>query len=295
MKNRAAQAALYLKFMLAYRFNFMDPPVSALAMFTQFLANSFSSPATVKNYMSENWLLLYGGSISTFQAYELGMMSKAVVEKASHVPARAPPISPEDINIICAYIDQNPPQHPAVKSAILLAFATFLRVSNVLSPTRNTSRGQHTLLARDVQFDGYKLSVNVRSTKTRRTGKHQTLYVLPSTSQDVCPVRAWLCYKTALNPCPLGPAFMVDHSLPLTPGPVVSIMRSALSEAGKQFYKEVSFHSLRRGGAQTAAAHRATSQDLMRHGTWTSKAGLQTYLKPTPSMVPTILAKTLAH
>lgn len=283
--------------MKAYGLDYMRPTVAALAMYTQFLANSYPSPATVKNYMSgaKNWLLLYGGFTYSFQAYELGMMSKAVAEKSNHVPAQAPPITPEDVAIICKYIDDNPIQHIAIKAAILLAFSTFLRVSNVLSPTRKPVPGNHTLMAKDVRFDGHKLHVYIRSTKTRRNGKVQTLFVLPGRYKNTCPVTAWIDYKEAINPCPLGPAFMIDQRYALTPGPVVAIMRLALAAAGKQFNKKISFHSLRRGGAQTAASEGASDQDLMTHGTWKSKSGLAAYIKPPPSMVPALLARTLAH
>lgn len=98
----------------------------------------------------------------------------------------------------------------------------------------------------------------------------------------------------AIRPCPVGPAFMLDDSTPLTPGPVVTVMRAALHKAGVRFPSRVSFHSLRRGGAQTAAKNGATKQEIMQHGTWKSPAGVEAYLKPDPRTVPAILAKTLA-
>lgn len=137
VRNREAQAQLYLKFMLAYRFNYLNPDVTDLTMYYQFLGNTYASPATVKNHISgaKNWVLLHRGNIGNFGAHELGMMSKSILEKSSHCPAPAAPLTPEDIKAICLYIDSVNQPHPAFKAAILLAFATFLRVSNVLSPS----------------------------------------------------------------------------------------------------------------------------------------------------------------
>lgn len=296
MKNRSKQALTYIKFMIAYNFDWMNPTLTQLAMFTQFLGNSFASPASVKNYFSgaKNWLYLHRGSTRFFQGQELAMMSKALAEKSIHVPAPASPLTPQDIKIICQYIDANQPHHPAIKASILMAFATFMRVSNILSPNKSSNNLTHTLLAKDVQFDGQCIWITIRSTKTRRTGKPHILQVLPTVSVDTCPVRTWLYYKSNIQPCPLGPAFMIDGSTPLTPPPVVDVMRRALTLAGRTFPTKVSFHSLRRGGAQTAAYRGASEQELMNHGTWSSKEGLSAYLKPLPSMVPTILAGTLA-
>lgn len=138
------------------------------------------------------------------------------------------------------------------------------------------------------------LLVIIRSTKTRRHGKPHVLEVLPVQDPSVCPVLAWKNYYNTVRPCPLGPAFMLDDYTPQTPGPVVTIMRSALSNTGQTRPTNVSFHSLRRGGAQTAAKNGATQEQIMYHGTWKSVSGVQAYLKQDLRMVPAILAKTLA-
>lgn len=61
MKNRLAQAVLYLKFMLTYNFHYLHPEISELTMYYQFLANTFNSPATVKNHVSgaKAWVHLH--------------------------------------------------------------------------------------------------------------------------------------------------------------------------------------------------------------------------------------------
>lgn len=87
---------------------------------------------------------------------------------------------------------------------------------------------------------------------------------------------------------------MIGQATPLTASPVVKVIRAALDKAGRTFPCQVSFHSLRRGGAQSAASQGATQEEIMSHGTWASKGGVKAYLQPNPRIVPTMLARTLA-
>lgn len=295
-KNRRVQAVLYLKFMIVYGFDYLAPQITDLSMYYQFLANTFPAPATVKNHLSgaKNWVQLHQGDARNFAAQEISMMSKSILEGSAHVPSPASPITPEDIKSICLYIDSMFNPHPAFKAAILLAFATFLRVSNVLSPTRTSWGRAHTLMARDIQAYETKLIVAIRSTKTRRHGLPHLLTVMAVPDIRFCPVAAWWNYYNTLQPCPLGPAFMLKEDTPLTPGPVVNLMRTALNKAGKPKSAKVSFHSLRRGGAQTAAKNGATQEQMMHHGTWKSTSGVEAYMEKDTRIVPAILARTLA-
>lgn len=296
VKNRRSQVQLYIKFMLLYGFNYMSLTPTHLGVYYQFLGNYFAAPGTVKNHISgvKSWLLLHNGSTQGFDSPTLPLVIKSNTEKSGHIPAPAPPITAKDIRTICLYIDQNP-QHPAIKSAILLAYATFMRVSNVLSPSINSAGGRHTLKVNDVIHTQQGLQVVIRSTKTRRHGVPHIIQVFTSTDPIVCPVRAWNRYLTAIQPCPIGPAFMLDPSTPLTSPPVVGVMRKALASTSTSKTRPVSFHSLRRGGAQSAAASGASLQQLMYHGTWTSKNGLRAYIKSSPRIVPAIIAETLAN
>lgn len=110
----------------------------------------------------------------------------------------------------------------------------------------------------------------------------------------MCPVTAWKNYKRAVNPCPLGPAFITQQGVPITTPPVVAAMRQALDLNNHPNPLAVTFHSLRRGGAQAAASMGASNEQLMEHGTWRSKNGLAAYVKPSPRIVSSLIAQTLA-
>lgn len=282
--------------MVLYSFPYLRPSINQLAMFYQFLANTFPAPSTVRNYFSgaRSWVYLHGGDTAPFVAQEMSTMAKAIKDNSTHVVAQAPPILPSHIRTICRFLDNLRIPVPAIKAAILLAYATFCRASNVVSPALNQWGGPHTLLAGDVFILNGGLQVIIRSTKTRGKNAPHSALILPTQDFQVCPVRAWLEYKRAVNPCPLGPAFIVSPSKPLTAHTVVAIIRAALASAGVTNPGTYTFHSLRRGATQAAARAGATEEQLIQHGTWSSRAGLRTYLQPPPRIVPRLLAGTLA-
>lgn len=167
-RNRRRQAELYLKFMLSYSFNYLQPTVPDLAMYLQFLANSYISPATVRNSFSgaKSWVQFHNGVISSFLSPEHAALAKTITEKSNHNPVQALALSPADIRSICLFLDANPTFPKAFKPCILFAFLSFLRASNVLSPTLQDWGGPHTLKVRDIIDFPDKLLLLIRSTKT---------------------------------------------------------------------------------------------------------------------------------
>lgn len=296
VKNRQLQAQLYLKFMLAYQFNYFAPSIAQLAMFTRFLGNSYVSPATIKNYLSgaKAWVYSHGGVVDGFLSHEVSMMSKRIATEKAHIVSQARPLTSHDITVICKFINSNHKISPAVKPAILFAFAGFLRVSNVLSPSALQWGGPHTLKMSDVSLVNGKILVQIWSTKTKRSGSPHVLEILQSMFLPTCPVRAWINYVNIVQPYPNGPAFLDSSNKPLTPGPVVGVMREALKSAGLKYANQISFHSLRRGAAQLAFSEGVDEKDIMEHGTWKSRPGLASYIDLPPCIVPRVIARTLA-
>lgn len=297
IRNRQAQATVYVKFMLAYGFNWMAPTINQLAMFCQFLANTYPSPATIKNYVSgaRTWVYLRQGDTTAFQAREVGWMFKSIAEASTHESVQAPPLIPTDIRIICRYLEANRQLPLAIKPCLLIAYSAFLRGSNAVSPLIQQWGGPHTLMVSDIITTENGLLIHINSTKTKRTGGPIGITIFPSGDPLTCPVEAWLQYKATINPCPLGPAFMVDIHTPLTTTPVVEAIRKGLNAVGHKKAHMFSFHSLRRGAAQAAASQGASTELLMQHGTWSSRRGLAAYVKPDARSVSRLIAKTLAQ
>lgn len=295
-RNKRVQAYTYIKFMLIYNFNYLAPTVANAAMYAQFLANSYSSPATVKNYLSgaKTWTQHHLGDISSFESPELSKLVKSFVSTSTHIPTQAAPLSPEDVKNICIYLDATPSIPRVIKAAILIAYSAFLRVSNVLSPSLCSWGGPHTLRMSDITVNHTGIWLLIRSTKTLKGPRPAYIQILPTNNPTSCPVLAWMDYVQQSRPCPLGPAFVLPSGLSLTPSPLVATMRLALQAIGHPDPQSVSFHSLRRGGARAAANSGVDHNQIMDHGLWASKSGLAAYLPKSPRLVPSIIARSLA-
>lgn len=252
-------------------------------MYVKYLANTHRAPNTVKNYISgaRHWVNFHRGSDLSFVSPEVAALVKSTVDNSQHVPTRAYPLSPLDILTICNYFDACPGTPLAIKPAILIGYICFLRSSNILSPSVVSWGGPHTLHVADISLFSTPvpcLNISIRSTKTRKATKPFVLNVFAAPDPCVCPVRAWSTYLDLVNPWPMGPAFMIDNSTPLTPQPLVNFIRTALGASGFKHTDRVSIHSLRRGAAQAAQGAGVPVSDIKVQGTWASNSGVRPYL-----------------
>lgn len=266
-------------------------------MYTQYLANSYKAPNTVKNYLSGTrlWIRHHKGSDLSFSAPQVAAVLKSNLNVSTHVRNQAPPLTTQHVKIICRFLDSLASPPLAVKPALLIGYTCFLRSSNLLSPSITQWLGPHTLLRSDINFSTSGLTVKIRSSKTLQHSLPTFLAVASVPNLSTCPVRAWHLYISALNPSPQGPAFMLDALTPLTPKPFLDIIRLALARSSVKNYPSFSLHSLRRGAAQAADAAGASKEDLKVHGTWASDAGLRSYVPSGSSKVSSCLASSLAN
>lgn len=246
-------------------------------MFSQYLANNHTSISSVKNYLAgaKNWVLQHNGSIQSFLSHEISLMNKSIAKDDVHVVKRAQPLSWQDIETICIFLDSANNVPLAVKPCILIGYTCFLRGSNLL-PTAGPWPGPHTLRARNLLHVPQGLIVTIPSTKSRARPYSVTIPWLPFST--FCPVRAWLNYQHHLKPPHAGPAFIMADRSPLSSKLVVSLMRAALSSDNSRPSSSISMHSLRRGAAQDAEKSGVPTQQIMKRGGWATKSGLKPYL-----------------
>lgn len=279
--NRETQAKAYIKFALSYHVPLLHPSVTQACMYLQFLSNSFAAPTTVKNYVSgaRTWIVEHGGNVDAFASQVFLQLSRGTSKRSQHVPNRAEPLLWEHVRHIIDFINITPSIPLSAKPCILIGFHTFLRSSNLLTPSTGLWAGPHTMLAKHLKISDRGLHVSVITTKTKFDPVPITT-ILPWNNDPVyCPVQAWLRYVTARRPCPVGPAFVTDEHRPLTPRIIVGIMRLALQSYPGVNVEKVSLHSLRRGAAQNAKNSGASVENIMQRGMWRSRSGLAPYLK----------------
>lgn len=294
--NRKKQAEEYVRFSLIYRFHHLQPTVTNVCMYAQFLANKHAAPTSVRNYLSgaKTWVVEHQVYHQLFLAPQLASLVKGFVKNSTHVPARAEPLLPHHIRLLCQALDRTPSAPLAIKPAVLIGYSCFLRASNLLSPTMLEWGGPHTLLAGDVKLTDAGILVHIRSTKTRSDPLGLKFLIPPSQSPAVCPVRAWAIYRQAVRPWALGPAFLHQNKRPITSGQVVKIMRLLLKNQQDISAGKISMHSLRRGATHAAIEQDIPLQDILDRGTWKSSSGIKPYLPVQSRSVPTITVSNLA-
>ena len=298
-RNRTLQAAHYIKFCLLNDFPYLTPSIQQACIYIQHLANCMSAPATHRNYISgvRSWLSTHGGDPSTFSSPEACSMLKGAARLSTHISNKAPPLTPDDIKLICDYIDKSGPQGDVLKAATLITYFTFLRQSNTTSPDISSWGGHHTLKRADILQRPHGLTVIVRSSKTIiYPSQAVALKVHYIPGSRYCPVTAWRRYCDRVPAPNSAPAFLLTPGhTPLTAPPLVAIFREALGRAGVSYASSVTMHSLRRGGAQAAAEQGAGPDDLCDHGTWSTRSSLAAYVpKDKFNEVPSRLSAAFA-
>ena len=225
------------------------------------------------NYLSgaRTWVLLFGGSTSAFDSYQVNLMKNGVRRLSNHVPTPAPTITPADIKRVVRYLRAAGAEANVLVAAILMAYTTLLRQSNLLMSTSDSAPG-HWLRRCDVSRTDLGLTVAVHSTKTTRGHAQSFLIHIPASHASCCPVRAWDRYASAQILRPLEPAFMLPKGGPLLGHTLVSALRLGLQSKCSPNTTKYTLHSLRRGGAQAAAAAGSSLQDVMALGSWSSAA-----------------------
>ena len=282
-KNRDRQAATFIKFCLQNDYSYLYPSLVQTCCFIQHLANIMSAPATVRNYISgvKSWLVAHGGDPAPFNSPEAQAVTKGAARLSSHIPSKAPALTPQDIMCIADYLDKAGPNGLVLKTALLLTYFTFLRRSNVLAPSLTTWAGPHTLRRGDVVPRPHGLTVIVRSSKTiSKPGQAVALIINRVPASSYCPVTTWELYCERFPGPSDGPAFMLPGTRPLTAPPLVGVMRTALGRAGRPYAPCASMHSLRRGAALAAADRGCPLEDLCHHGTWSGPSGIAPYVPP---------------
>lgn len=277
--NRMSQAAAYIRFALLYRVNYLNPTVLNVCMYCQYLANNHSAIPSLKNYISgaKTWVLEHMGNISSFMSTEVPMMIKSFSKKPAKPTKRAAPLSKQDIVQICLFLDSARNAPPAIKPCVLIGFGCFLRASNLVSPNQGIWGGPHTLLSRNVFLAPKGLIVVIESTKTRT--KPYAINIPYESDQLLCPVRAWIRYKSVINPPPGGPAFILANRTAVTSALVLSFIKAALSNDIGRDLSLITMHSLRRGAVQNAQTQGLSQEQIMELGAWSSKSGLSPYLR----------------
>lgn len=107
----------------------MAPSKLHAAIYIQYLANTYKSMSTVKNYIlgARYWINHHLGDDSSFSSFYVSSVIKYNVAKSSHVNVKAPPLTILHLKLVCKFLDVNKSIPPVFKAALLIGYSCFLR------------------------------------------------------------------------------------------------------------------------------------------------------------------------
>ena len=273
-RNKNGQLQKYLQYMEQHNSDPVRPSQYHVLSYIMHLADTLSSPGAIFNYISgaRSWVRMLEGDTAPFDSYQATLLKRGIQRSTTHEPAQAPPLTPDDIKTIIKYLRSAGPNGSVIVSAILLAYFTLLRQSNLFASASGDG-AEHVLSVRDITVTSAGLNVRVHSTKTRWSSSQPTDIAVPAImGSPYCPVRAWSDYVHQVRPNSLGYAFVTTAGMPVRAAAVKAVIQLALTEAGHPHPRAFTLHSLRRGGAQACAQQGARLADIQDLGTWNSHA-----------------------
>ena len=164
-------------------------------------------------------------------------------------------------------------QYPLVyKSLYLLAFFSFLRLSNILPHTiKKIDKSRH-LCVGDVVFAFQRAVIVVKWSETLQDRVKTTTVDIPFLgSSALCPISALKQMLSQYPSHPDSPLFQISQAASLTPL-TDSVARKHLKQVSSilGLHRSLTFHDFRRGGASWAFQHGVLIQHIQTQGTWTS-------------------------
>ena len=280
--------------MLEHKASVLAPSVYDVLSFIVFLKTKLSSPGAVLNYFwgARSAVSLSLGITSAFDAPHVLLLRKGVNRSFSHNTKQAPPLTPPLLRQVVDFLTPTPTSLRVVKSALLLAYFTLLRQSNLLPRSLKAPRS-HELRLKDLILENNGLTIIVRSSKTIKSLANQySLFIPAQETSQYCPVRAW---KSYLQKRPLSESdlpFLTLSGRPLTTVKLLKILRLVLASLKVPNSSAYTLHSFRRGGAQAAQIAGASLKDIVELGNWRSNA-IKDYLPKKASNAAVVALNSL--
>ena len=270
--NHRTQVTSYLKFCISNDLQFVDPSTDTLCLYTEFLAQKFTSAKSVRNYLSaiSFYHNVIGIPASNLGSFDYRLMQRALPLTMRAVPLQRLPMDPPLLRRICDICDHIGVLGTILKCAFLLSFFGFLRQSNLAPTSASFDVTRHTTRD-DVWPAPPGLLIRLKWSKTLQSPGDATIVPIPSIpGHPLDPVAAFQA-MVAGSPTTHGQSPLLVHprGRVITTRHLQSSLRSILTSLGVPAHL-YSLHSLRRGGATTSALAGADYLHIKRHGTWRS-------------------------
>lgn len=273
--NFKTQWRAYLLFCNYFHFKAFDINAEILCIYSEFLARSFKSVQSIRNYLNgvKVLYLLLGFPVDIFSTYELKLTLTGLNRKLQHLLKQAFPITLEILDKFRSYLDFDDPLDATFWCLFLFALYLLSRKSNLVPVSAKTFDKTKQLCRGDATVYSSLLVVKFRWTKTIQFGNRiLKIPLLAYPSSTFCPVQAYkrMCY---LNPCNSNDAAFSyiknEKSIPITYTQFQKKLRDLIYKIGLN-PKLFSSHSFRRGGATLAFKAGVSPNSIQLMGDWKS-------------------------
>ena len=269
---------IFLAFLVAAGLPSCQVNHSCLLAFMEYLYQNQFSPAGIRAQF-----ILYTLDTTPFQHPQLQYFYKSLkiiqpLQPRSHTYIDVPLLS----SLVA--LTHNYPDPLVYKSLLLVAYFSFLRLSNLLphtvssfDPTRQLARG-------DILFPNQGATLLLKWSKTLQTRSDIRTIPLPwLRNSPLCPVASLYTLLQSQLGTSNDPVFRISRShglVPLTD----SVARKCLTTLSSMLHlaPKLTFHDFRWSGATWAFQHGVPLQQIMHHGTWKSDA-IWSYIQNVPT------------
>ena len=286
---------IYLEFCERYSRRPLNPSITTILAYLEFLARRLCSPKSVSNYWASVKLLhaYVKAPFTNVDCLEVQLMLKAISNSKRHVSTQKLPLSKQQLTLMCRILDTQHTRGLVLKNILLFGFYAFLRASNLCPEDSNKVDPTRDFLRKDVHYSSSQLVITVKWAKNMQNSLQQKKVIIPKVA-DPCidPVSSFKKMCTLIPATKDQHLFTLPHGLPLT----ISRFRKCFRLLCLQINIDpdlYSAHSLRRGGASHAKAKGASDLDIQRHGVWASSA-YKDYLTTLPHEKSSVF-KALTH
>ena len=279
-KNLHTQWKSYIMFCTYFKLVPLPAEKDTLCLYAQFLARSFKSVDTIRNYLSGVKLMhtLSDTNCPHFGSVELKLSLRGMEQLKKHTPTQALPITPDILLMIHKCLNLHNKFHIVFWALSLVAFYTMSRKSNLVPTSIKSFDPRKQLCREDITLSSDCMLVRYKWSK--RVGKrvhYIPLMELPGSA--LCPVNAYRNMVRVIRAEPKSPAFLVPNRQgyrPMTYQQLQNMLKKVIAIIGLN-PASFSSHSYRRGGATTAFRANVPPELIQVQGDWKSDV-YKTYL-----------------
>ena len=275
LANLQSYFKVFLSYCAFYQFDHSAFTVSQLLGFIETLACSNMKYSNIVNHISGIKTIFIQNHYNSdiFSTFEVKSMLRACAKTLPYTPTVKGIFTVETITEIIIKTQglDNPRLY---KALFLLAFFSFLRISNLLPASAASFNALRQLCRGDIIFHSKGAIVLVKRTKTIQNPTDCIKIPLPLIEGSIlCPVAALQQFIKYNPACPNDPLFIIKHhqasNIIITQNRARSVLESILKQLGlPKSYN--GFHTFRRSGATLAYQLGVPIPSIQNHGTWIS-------------------------